>query len=457
MHTSFVRRLPRLTPLAACLGLSLCVEPAMPREAARLAPLDIIVVTNCNDSGDGSLRAAVAVAMNGDVIDLTQLPCSTITLTTGAISVTVNSLRLMGPEGHPVTIDGGATEGFTDRVLKHSGMGTLRLDYLVITSGANISSLEGGCIYSAGSVNLYGTTVSSCSLVPEQAGGKRGGGICVVHDLGLYESRILGNLAGVDQVYGGGAYVGGSLSATRSTISGNVIEGGRGAGAFVTGDASIKASTIDDNYTSDQRGTASNSVGGGMFLVGLTGTSTIADSTISSNSADQVGGLFSIAQLTLSNSTIAFNQAALLDNGPYRRDAGLHVQAPTELSSTIVSNNLAGGVAADVSTYGLLGNITGANDLVLAPEAGVDLPAGTIVGQDPLLYPLAGNGGATRTHGLMPGSPAIDTGNDAAGEDYDQRGVGFARVVGAFADIGAFESQGPGDGDTLFRDGFDGS
>ena len=55
------------------------------------------------------------------------------------------------------------------------------------------------------------------------------------------------------------------------------------------------------------------------------------------------------------------------------------------------------------------------------------------------LQPLAYNGGPTRTHALRLDSIAIDAGNNAADLPSDQRGPGFARVVGTAADIGAFE------------------
>ena len=45
------------------------------------------VVRNCNDQGSGSLRNAVSNASSGDTIDLGQLHCSTITLTSGAIEI----------------------------------------------------------------------------------------------------------------------------------------------------------------------------------------------------------------------------------------------------------------------------------------------------------------------------------------------------------------------------------
>ena len=45
------------------------------------------------------------------------------------------------------------------------------------------------------------------------------------------------------------------------------------------------------------------------------------------------------------------------------------------------------------------------------------------VDADPLLGPLADNGGFTLTHALMPGSPAIDAGSLAVCPPTDQRGV----------------------------------
>jgi len=72
--------------------------------------------------------------------------------------------------------------------------------------------------------------------------------------------------------------------------------------------------------------------------------------------------------------------------------------------------------------------------MTLAPGS-----AGNILGQDPLLGPLQNNGGPTKTHALLPGSPAIDHGSNPAGLTFDQRGPGFARSTGAGVDIGAFE------------------
>ncbi|MEP6896755.1 MAG: choice-of-anchor Q domain-containing protein, partial [Chloroflexota bacterium] len=57
---------------------------------------------------------------------------------------------------------------------------------------------------------------------------------------------------------------------------------------------------------------------------------------------------------------------------------------------------------------------------------------------DALIGPLVDNGGPTLTHALLPGSPAIDAGDDAACSAVDQRGI--ARPQGAHCDIGSYES-----------------
>src|SRR5206468_1730823 len=71
---------------------------------------------------------------------------------------------------------------------------------------------------------------------------------------------------------------------------------------------------------------------------------------------------------------------------------------------------------------------------------------GDQINTDPLLGPLQDNGGPTFTHGLLPGSPAIDAGdpNFTPPPFYDQRGPGYPRVVNNRIDKGSFEVQAGG-------------
>jgi hypothetical protein len=78
---------------------------------------------------------------------------------------------------------------------------------------------------------------------------------------------------------------------------------------------------------------------------------------------------------------------------------------------------------------GVSGFSPGATDIV----PGVGVTVGKILG------PLMDNGGPTKTHALVSGSPAIDTipGADPECTGTDQRGM--PRPQGAGYDIGAFE------------------
>lgn len=72
---------------------------------------------------------------------------------------------------------------------------------------------------------------------------------------------------------------------------------------------------------------------------------------------------------------------------------------------------------------------------------------------DPELEPLANNGGRTLTHAIKASSPAFERGNNPIGSEFDQRGLGYPRVVGLAPDIGAFEYAEPAD--LIFSSGFE--
>ena len=152
----------------------------------------------------------------------------------------------------------------------------------------------------------------------------------------------------------------------------------------------------------------------------------------------------------IANSTIAFNTEANAADLMY--GAGLYTSDATELESTIVANNtlthsVFGPVADDIGGSGALSGNNNLTQFVLIGPA----PADTIYA-DPRLGSLLYNGGSTRTHALSPLSPAVEAGNNVAGLVTDQRGPGFARVIGANADIGAFELD---LNDVIFANGFD--
>ena len=455
-------------PLAACLSMLFAATAGSATAHFDSAPQAHSVepttpVTNCDDDGPGSLRATIAAAASGDTIDLTALTCATISLTTGYIGIAQDDLTVVGPGAAALAIDAGSVSG----VLRHTGIGTLSVTGLTISHGLYAGSMPlGGCLYSAGNLSVANSVVSSCE-VDGNGTMARGGGIYAFGTLTLASSVVTQNVVHAigAPAYGGGVYAHGDLDAEYTMISYNStyagpIIGGRGGGAVVAGTARVRHSTFYYNsayavgglytfgdVTLDSSTIAKNgaSHAAGMRAIFTTGapTAMIVNSTIANNqSVATVGGLNLIIPATISNSTIAFNEA-------FNGLAGVLMSNYTlDLESTIIANNIGFNVPDDFATYGPVVT-TGANNLVIASSA--PLPPDTI-SDDPMLGTLGDNGGPTMTIPLLAGSPAIDTGNDVANLTTDQRGLGFPRWAGANPDIGAFEIEG---NDDIFANGFD--
>lgn len=458
----------------------------------------VLPVTSCADDGSpGTLRSVVAGAAEHDIIDMSQLTCSTITLVNGPIDSSMLGdnglyyLTLQGPGEDALTIDGAGINqvfvggGFSsdkgrlelrDLTVANGNYphglagcievfgGTLALDHVTVT---DCSASNGGPLTFGGAVdanNLYMTssTISDSSSAATGDNVAIGGGAYATGDAMLIDSTISGNHVtadiGVNGTYlsaGGGLYVRGDLTLVDSTIDGNTVaaaDGGRGGGVFTRGYASISGSTVSGNQT--------DGAGGGLYKAIFSNygdsftTLTIRNSTFAGNSSGaDGGGVVSTRPTTVDNSTIAFNSAAGRGGGVTFADGGTG-DSTLDLESTVIASNTAPS-AADFSASAVP-TIAGANNLVMDADPAVTLPADTLT-SDPLLQPLAGNGGSTQTLALGDGSPAIDTGNNVAGLATDQRGDGFPRVVGAAADIGAFEVQEQAPDDIIFMDGFDGA
>src|ERR1041385_2044258 len=107
-------RFSRLTlrPLAAAFALALALDTSAHAKTTPRSPQSI-VVQNCDDAGAGSLRDAVTPAAAGDTIDLTQLQCSVISLSTGAILIGTTGLTLQGPGAHQLALYGNDDYGWS--------------------------------------------------------------------------------------------------------------------------------------------------------------------------------------------------------------------------------------------------------------------------------------------------------------------------------------------------------
>lgn len=345
----------------------------------------------------------------------------------------------------------------------------------VWTSGSNLtltaSTISGNtttCNASADGGGVYtheGSYYNPTTMAYESLGG----------DAGVYGSRVADNtLTSIYlRSYGGGMEVRGKATIVSSTLSGNVAQSmctkcyAQGGGLFLgkySPGATITASTFSGNNAT---GTGTDVfAGGGAISTKYSNhdtSITLTNSTLSGNtasapntSAAAVGGAIYqaatgyLGTITANNSTIAFNTAATAGGG-----LALGEDAAVTFNSTIVAGNSS---TANPGTSDFAGpgapTVAGDNNLVqVDPSPGVTLTgANNIVGQDPLLQPLALNGGPTQTHALGTGSPAIDTGNNLLTLVYDQRGAPYAREVPAGSpDIGAYEL----DPDRIFANGFE--
>jgi hypothetical protein len=485
VHSTTKTRAFRRTPLALCLAGMLATagslhafdaSHATPHADARKRGSDFVYhaapfvthsshrvastlpVTSCADDGSaGTLRVVLASAADGDTVDLSALSCSTITLEQGAVTTAIDNVTIQGPGRDALTIDA----AHLDRAIVLSGAGTLSIYDVTIANGYLFGDYNGGCVRSYGNLSLARTTVTSCDIVA--VGYAAGGGAAARANMSLLDSTVSGNSVSSTSnyygyLYGGGVNAVGMMTITSSTISGNTQQFlgdvtpysiAYGAGVASRASTTIAASTIEGNTGSTYGGGVFFTASGDGFI-----RLEILRSTISGNAASLggggvgVGGLFParLASFVLHGSTVAENSTQGVGGGIRFRDYTL-----ADLQSSIVASNSAT-TSPDLHAVETIA-IYGADNLIDAADPDVALPADTLHG-DPLLEPLADNGGPTRTHALATGSPAIDAGNNYFNDSYDQRGDGFERVANGRADIGAFELQAM---DRIFGDGFDGS
>ncbi|KAB8314790.1 hypothetical protein SD81_035710 [Tolypothrix campylonemoides VB511288] len=418
---------------------------AMPTtsEAATLA------VTNCNDSGAGSLRQAVASAASGDVVDLRGLACARITLTGGAIAVPQSDLAIRGPGFNRLAISG----NWRGSVFRHAGTGLLSLRGMAIEHGwVRGAGVRGGCVASEGRADLTDAHVRHCAALG--GAGAHGGGVYARGGLTLTYAAVYSNRAAGD---GGGLYTPAKLRVHRARVLKNSARNGGGATARI---AHVTFSTFEANAASDSGGglslpflidapveyqlslwhstfAANTATGTGGGIMGGEGRKYVVNSTFTGNAAWRGAALQSYWEAQVFNSTFAWNRTTSRDAANPCGGA-LEVTDGTFLfvSSIAAHTTCDGAPGVDIASPHMPdAERSIATRLDVAPPEGIVLI-------DPMLLPLADHGGRTRVHALDPASPAIDAGTDWIGSDFDQRGDGHARELGAMPDIGAYEYDG---------------
>ncbi len=298
-----------------------------------------------------------------------------------------------------------------ERVFLVEKEATLVLEKMTIRHGKPSNQEEcGGAIMNLGTLTLHNSVVSDNSS-------NSGAGICSRGALTLINSTVSNNIAdGVGPV----GYTCGA---------GGGIKCERGALALIN-------STISGNESQDADPFRSVGRGGGVH-VACDCTAVFTNSTISGNkSVDCAGGIYIKGALRLVNCTISNNRTV-------GEGGGIYVRGHLDFVNTIIAGNSSKGgncVVGGPGGYKGKGDI-GVNVNNLVGGGGCD-PA---YSDDPMLGPLADNGGDTLTHALLPGSPAIDAIPVVSCTlPTDQRG-GLRPIVQTSpdtpCDIGAFEVQ----------------
>jgi hypothetical protein len=395
--------------------------------------------TDAGGTGSGFDMIEFAPALDGATINLTmgQLP----TITT---ALSIDALPLAGG----LTIDASGNdptpainEGNGSRIFEiNDGNNATNVDVTLVglrLTGGDVNG-EGGAIGS-----FENLTARRLNIVDNHASGLFG------HGGGIALNNATGSV---------------TVSVTDSTVAMNDADvHGGGIAAFLNaGSVTIFGSTLSGNSAEED--------GGGIEFASTSANLTVNNSTLYANAADNDGGGIDFSTtsgvLSITHSTISDNFSDA-NAGGAGTGGGIHRSGGTAaISHTILANFDNTGTAPDINTstdlsinFSLVRLNTGSG-LVAAPVGAPDAD-GNLIGSpgsaiDPMLAPLASNGGPTQTRALLPGSPAIDAGNPAAVAGVggvplnDQRGTPFGRIyafnaVGPRIDIGAFEILPPPD------------
>jgi CSLREA domain-containing protein len=394
-------------------------------------------------------RRSVAAPWAAEVLEERQL-LSSITVTTLADNTTAGDGQITLREAllaanTNASVDGSVAgeAGVQDTIRFQAGLaGRLELDAAL------------GPLVISGSVRIEGT--GAARLATDAKGLSRvfdvqaGAG-----DVAFVGLTITGGRTDASAVAGAGAGIRAATSGTVTLqgveLTDNITAGAaaHGAGLYAgAGSVVVLSSTVAENAA-----LGVGSFGGGIYIT--TGTAVVTNSTISGNEASGGGGLFSqAADVTLTNSTVTNNSA---DDG-----GGLSLfNGSLTLRNSIVAGNDASVAADDIrfTNSGTLKTAVAANSLIginagtpFAPSPGgaVADVQGNFIGTlvvpiDARLGGLGGNGGETRTHALLNGSLALNSGANALALEpgglaltFDQRGSGSARIDGT-VDMGSFE------------------
>jgi hypothetical protein len=471
---------PRLLPALATLALlSACADvPTTPR-SQRIEPTALSATADCDN-----LQVVLDVAAPGSTVTINEgsvcvgnfvLPDGGVTLEGAGSGATLDggsagpvlSGTLTGNTAiRNLTFQNGTTEG-SGGAISLNARTTVSIDNSRFFGNSAVE--HGGAVAiipdnGLPTVLISGSTFGTATA-PNTAGGS-GGAVFIVGQFQLQQNEFVGNSARA----GGGIAVSGSGQIHQNVVAGNTARSnGGGVEISVSGgdeDAEFAvieftANTVAGNTAG--QGPCDDCQGGGIFATGsgmliisgstFSGNSavyeggaaflqldidSIINTTVSGNTAGSIGGISVAGRAAFLNTTITGNRAT----DPGASGAGLETGSEDPnaitLKNSLLSDNL--------NLAGTLQNCSGTlptsegHNLEDGDTCGLNSVTGDgdLINTNPLLGPLADNGGPTRTHALLEDSPAIDMADDVDCPALDQRGT--PRPRGDACDIGSFEA-----------------
>ncbi len=366
-----------------------------------LCGVGALVVTNGFNNGPGSLRAAVACALNGQTVTFSNTQTGNAIVLNSEIPIT-QSITIDGSGAPGVAADGAGAS----RVFNISANGPVTLTHLIIQNGYAASGNGGALLAGSPLLVLNQVQVLSSTAAAGTGGGLYSGAGAIFTNTQFISNTSQSNAGGAwvndnalvtggrfeRNTCAGAACQGGGLNVDGLTLSGTQFisnsAAGQGGGVWANSAARLTIASFQGNRCTD-----SACLGGGLYGVAsltLTNTDFISN-TASGNgggawaagaatltgghfqgntcSADpcQGGGLLANSSLTLSGTQFSSNQStaggggawtnstATLTNGSFQANGcsvdpcpggGLYVSATLTLSGTQFNSNNSRGQGA---------------------------------------------------------------------------------------------------------------
>ncbi|WP_204102616.1 MULTISPECIES: CHAT domain-containing protein, partial [Spirulina sp. CCY15215] len=257
---------------------------------------------------------------------------ATVTVTTGSGAGSLkNVIESVATMGDTITFDPTAFAGVVTIDLTGSEINWSTDNLTLEGTGQNNLFLDGGGTNRIFNISANNATIKNLTIQNGRESSGVGGGGGIYHNgtgtLTISNSTISGNSVNST---GGGVFVANNSAntiITNSTIFNNTSTGTNSGGLGIVGTFTLSNSTVSGNSAVGE--------GGG---IGMTGDFTIINSTISNNTAtNRGGGIASFTgNMTMSNSTVSGNSTGVDGGGIY-----LNATYTLNLTNSTISGNTA--------------------------------------------------------------------------------------------------------------------